>query len=91
MPPSGIWRPTISLLSVLQAVKVLLAEPNPDDPLMPDIAREFLMDRDLYTKKASMQDQDGSDVNRESVDINGSANILPPKGLLSLKRRKRME
>ena len=37
MPPKGAWRPTISLVALLNAVRVLLCEPNPDDPLMPEI------------------------------------------------------
>lgn len=37
MPPAGTWRPTVTLMAVLEALLVLLREPNPDDPLMPDI------------------------------------------------------
>ena len=37
--PSGSWRPSIDILTLLTAIKLLLAEPNPDDPLMPDIVR----------------------------------------------------
>lgn len=45
MPPSGAWRPTVTLLSLLYAVRMLLVEPNPDDPLLPDIVswHEFFM------------------------------------------------
>lgn len=37
MPPSGAWRPTVPLLALLHAIRLLLAEPNPNDPLLPDI------------------------------------------------------
>jgi len=37
MPPDGAWKPTISTLQLLEAVRLLLAEPNPEDPLMPNI------------------------------------------------------
>lgn len=33
-------------------MKLLLAEPNPDDPLMPDIAAEYRENRQLYLSKA---------------------------------------
>lgn len=37
LPPKGTWRPTVSLISLLTAIKLLLAEPNADDPLVPEI------------------------------------------------------
>ena len=37
MPPTGDWRPSLRLATLLLSIRVLLAEPNPDDPLMPDI------------------------------------------------------
>lgn len=37
LPPAGTWRPTITLISVITALRVLLVEPNPDDPLIPEI------------------------------------------------------
>lgn len=33
MPPTGNWRPAINLSSLLTSVQLLLAEPNPSDPL----------------------------------------------------------
>lgn len=37
MPPTGAWRPTVPLPALLHAIRLLLVEPNPDDPLLPDI------------------------------------------------------
>jgi ubiquitin-conjugating enzyme E2 T len=37
MPPKGSWSPSQTIRSVLMSIRLLLAEPNPDDPLMPDI------------------------------------------------------
>lgn len=37
MPPSGAWRPTVPSSPSSHAIRLLLAEPNPDDPLLPDI------------------------------------------------------
>lgn len=37
LPPKGCWRPTCSLLHLLHSIKILLLEPNPDDPLVNEI------------------------------------------------------
>ena len=39
MPPSGGWRPAHNIRSVLTSIRLLMASPNPDDPLMADIVR----------------------------------------------------
>ncbi|KAK1327924.1 hypothetical protein QTO34_012345 [Cnephaeus nilssonii] len=33
----GAWRPSLSIATVLASIQLLMAEPNPDDPLMADI------------------------------------------------------
>ncbi|KAG8237267.1 hypothetical protein J437_LFUL011297 [Ladona fulva] len=33
MPPAGSWRPTYQLGSLLHSLRLLLAQPNPDDPI----------------------------------------------------------
>lgn len=38
--------------SVLLSICSLLTDPNPDDPLVPDIARIYKTDKDKYTKTA---------------------------------------
>ncbi|XP_003704500.1 ubiquitin-conjugating enzyme E2 T [Megachile rotundata] len=52
MPPKGSWKPTIGLKNLLDAVQCLLANPNPDDPLMADIAQEYKFNRQEFEKKA---------------------------------------
>ena len=42
---------TIKIL-VLLSICSLLCDPNPDDPLVPEIARIFKTDRDAYNKNA---------------------------------------
>eukprot|EP00124_Ichthyophonus_hoferi_P004554 Ihof_evm4s516 gene=Ihof_evmTU4s516 len=37
MPPKGGWKPSLNVSTVLTSIQLLLAEPNPDDPLMSDI------------------------------------------------------
>lgn len=41
MPPKGSWKPTIGIEALLIAIRMLLENPNPDDPLMADIAEEY--------------------------------------------------
>ncbi|KAK0086135.1 hypothetical protein PV325_003717 [Microctonus aethiopoides] len=52
MPPNGGWKPTITLENLFIAVKLLLGNPNPDDPLMPDIATEYRFEKLEFEKKA---------------------------------------
>eukprot|EP00984_Skeletonema_dohrnii_P008492 scaffold3126_cov138-Skeletonema_dohrnii-CCMP3373.AAC.5 len=37
-PPSGSWSPAVSLPSLLLSIRSLMAEPNPDDGLVPEIS-----------------------------------------------------
>ncbi|XP_050731140.1 ubiquitin-conjugating enzyme E2 T-like [Eriocheir sinensis] len=68
MPPSGSWRPIHNLSSVLTSVRLLLSSPNPEDPLMTDIAEEYQLRRTQYeatakewtAKYAQSDDPEGS-------------------------------
>ncbi|CAJ0922053.1 unnamed protein product [Ranitomeya imitator] len=51
-PPTGAWRPALNLSSVLASVQLLMSEPNPEDPLMADIAQEYKYHRAAYTATA---------------------------------------
>ncbi|XP_069591132.1 ubiquitin-conjugating enzyme E2 T [Ranitomeya imitator] len=51
-PPTGAWRPALNLSSVLTSVQLLMSEPNPEDPLMADIAQEYKYHRAAYTATA---------------------------------------
>ncbi|KAJ3254752.1 Ubiquitin-conjugating enzyme E2 T [Chytriomyces hyalinus] len=52
MPPKGCWSPKMNLNTVFAAIRLLMAEPNPDDPLENEIADEFKNNRALYFQKA---------------------------------------
>lgn len=39
MPPSGSWKPSLNISTVLLMLRVLLAEPNAADGLVPEIVR----------------------------------------------------
>ncbi len=46
------WSPALTLTKVLLSISSLLAEPNPNDPLAPEVARIYLNDFKTFTKKA---------------------------------------
>ncbi|KAF5275021.1 hypothetical protein FQA39_LY06958 [Lamprigera yunnana] len=54
MPPNGGWKPTIGLEGVLIAIRMLLESPNPEDPLMTEIAEQYKNNRSEYEQKAKM-------------------------------------
>jgi ubiquitin-conjugating enzyme E2 D/E len=44
------WSSALRLNSVILSISDLLANPNPNDPLVPDIARQYSTNRELYNK-----------------------------------------
>jgi len=53
IPPKGIWKPNLNLGLVLKSIRLLLSEPNPDDPLMSEIASEYSQNHELFKKNAA--------------------------------------
>ncbi|KAG5492001.1 hypothetical protein GH5_00900 [Leishmania sp. Ghana 2012 LV757] len=49
----GQWSPALTISKVLLSVCSLLTDPNPDDPLVPDIARQYKTDRSAFNKTAA--------------------------------------
>ncbi|KAM0286413.1 hypothetical protein ACHAQH_000839 [Verticillium albo-atrum] len=48
------WKPSTKVTAVLEAVRQLLIEPQPDDPLEARIADEYRNNRDEYEKNAKI-------------------------------------
>lgn len=48
----GTWKPSFNLLSVVEAIKQLMVEPNGSDALVPEIGEEYLLNPTLFSKKA---------------------------------------
>ncbi|RGB28629.1 ubiquitin-conjugating enzyme/RWD-like protein [Rhizophagus diaphanus] len=46
------WSPAITISKVLLSIYLLLTDPNPDDPLVPEIARVYKTDRIRYDATA---------------------------------------
>ncbi|KAJ7927640.1 ubiquitin-conjugating enzyme E2 [Mycena leptocephala] len=46
------WAPSLTLSKVLLSICSMLTEPNPDDPLVPDIAHLYKTDRASYEANA---------------------------------------
>lgn len=46
------WSPALTISKVLLSICSLLSDPNPDDPLVPDIADEYMNDRETYNNTA---------------------------------------
>ena len=46
------WSPALTISNVLLSICSLLSDPNPDDPLVPEIARIYNNDRNKYNQKA---------------------------------------
>lgn len=46
------WSPALTIAKVLLSVSSLLTDPNPNDPLVPSVANEYMNDRETYNKTA---------------------------------------
>jgi len=50
--PQGSWSPAVSLNVLLTTLRTLLAHPNPDDGLMPEITTQYKTDREEFDRMA---------------------------------------
>ena len=47
------WSPALTICKALLSVHCLMTDPNPDDPQVPDIARQYKKDRREYNEAAT--------------------------------------
>jgi len=97
MPPSGAWKPSLNIGQVLSQIRLLLAEPNPDDPLMPEISEQFRSDPKRfakiakdYTRRYAVQNDAQNEVQNDDYDENkgaGNENIEKDDTTAGRKRR----
>ncbi|KAL3799384.1 hypothetical protein ACHAWO_000630 [Cyclotella atomus] len=84
-PPGGSWSPAVSLPSLLLSIRSLLASPNPDDGLVPEISE--LYKRNKWEEEARKRTEreatvakleeaerglDGDNINDEKRDVEKS-------------------
>jgi ubiquitin-conjugating enzyme E2 D/E len=48
------WSPALSISKVLLSIESLLTDPNPNDPLVPDIANLYIKDPAAYNERATL-------------------------------------
>jgi ubiquitin-conjugating enzyme E2 D/E len=51
------WSPALTLLKTLLSISSLLTDPNPDDPLVPEIANIYKDNKKKYNKEAKIWTQ----------------------------------
>ncbi|AYV78695.1 MAG: hypothetical protein Edafosvirus25_9 [Edafosvirus sp.] len=45
------WSPALTIPKVLLSISALLTDPNPNDPLRPEVANQYINDRKAYNEK----------------------------------------
>lgn len=64
LPPAGSWSPAVSLPSLLTSLRSLLAEPNPDDGLEPEISNLYKHHPERWREEARRRtNQNNRDIN----------------------------
>uniref|UniRef100_A0A8B9YVI5 Ubiquitin-conjugating enzyme E2 T n=1 Tax=Bos mutus grunniens TaxID=30521 RepID=A0A8B9YVI5_BOSMU len=74
LPPKGAWRPSLNIATLLTSIQQLMAEPNPDDPLMADISSEFKYNKPVFLKNARQWTEKHA---RQKTDEEGMPGSLP--------------
>lgn len=52
-PPSGAWKPSMNITTVLLSLQVLLSSPNPNDPLSDEVATQMRDNYPMFVKTAA--------------------------------------
>lgn len=47
------WSPALTISKLLLSISSLLTDPNPNDPLVPDVAKMYSTNRELFNRTAS--------------------------------------
>lgn len=65
------WSPALTISKVLLSTHSLLLDPNPDDPLVPDLARLYKQDRKTYSEKVRSYTRQHAVVNchKSALDV----------------------
>lgn len=75
------WRPVLSLKAVLLSIKILLTEPNPNDPQDSVVAKQFMENRKLFIKTAKFWTKEFANGNNDNVmEFNEKIEFFEKKG-----------
>ena len=74
MQPQGTWSPCININTLLLTIRVLMASPNPDDGLVPDITEEYKRDPALWRRKALIHARQNATVAVMEINRKGKEN-----------------
>ncbi|XP_042348354.1 ubiquitin-conjugating enzyme E2 T [Plectropomus leopardus] len=85
LPPKGAWKPSLNISTVLTSIQLLMAEPNPDDPLMADISSEFKYNKQLFTEKAKKWTEEHA-IQKNLGVVQGNKENTPDPKVSSRKR-----
>ncbi|XP_068275535.1 ubiquitin-conjugating enzyme E2 T [Nyctibius grandis] len=101
LPPKGAWRPSLNISTLLTSIQLLMAEPNPDDPLMADISSEYKYNKQLFllrakewTEKYASQQKRASEpleekINQSETSTTGKSTLQKRKGSNISKKEKK--
>ncbi|XP_074910704.1 ubiquitin-conjugating enzyme E2 T [Buteo buteo] len=101
LPPKGAWRPSLNISTLLTSIQLLMAEPNPDDPLMADISSEYKYNKQLFllnakewTEKYASQQKRASKpleekINQSETNTTNDSTAQKRKGSSISKKEKR--
>ncbi|KAM6044346.1 PREDICTED: ubiquitin-conjugating enzyme E2 T [Chlamydotis macqueenii] len=98
LPPKGAWRPSLNISTLLTSIQLLMAEPNPDDPLMADISSEYKYNKQLFLlnakewteKYASQQKRPLEEkINQSETSATNESTVQKRKGSNMSKKEKR--
>jgi len=76
MQPQGSWSPSININTLLLTIRVLMANPNADDGLVPEITEEYKRDRSLWKKKAQEHTSSHAVISSNDNIINNKENKI---------------
>ncbi|XP_053174263.1 ubiquitin-conjugating enzyme E2 T [Scomber japonicus] len=79
LPPKGAWKPSLNISTVLTSIQLLMAEPNPDDPLMADTSSEFKYNKQLFMQTAKKWTEEHAVQKNTGVTESNKENTLDQK------------
>ncbi|XP_046661170.1 ubiquitin-conjugating enzyme E2 T-like [Homalodisca vitripennis] len=87
MPPGGSWKPIYTIEGLLTAIQYLMTHPNPDDPLMPEIASQYKYNKEQYDKDA----QESTIKHACTNSVTASLDVAPLQKSNNLNKKRKSE